>query len=100
MDWLEFLNSEGYLPCDYVKIVKRDMLKGEACKEEQSQIREIQPEFNKPQGLGLLKVTPDIMEEMVKLRELGNSYLVIGEKFGVSAMTSHRAINGMTKNAK
>lgn len=100
LDWLEELNSKGFLPIDYVIIVNRGLTKKEACKEEQSQIRHIKPPFNRPQGLGLLKVDNHMMLTMKTLRDEGFSYKQISCECGVSTMTSYRALNGKTKNAK
>lgn len=98
VDWLEEINNEGYLPCDFVHILHRGLSKSEACQKEQDLIREIKPRFNKPLGLGNLKVNKDNFILMNNLRAKGVSYQKIAEEVGLSTMTVYRAINGGTKN--
>lgn len=99
-DWLRDINIKGFLPCDYVKVVERGLSKPDACKLEQRYIRDLSPEFNRPQGLSMLKVTPDILARMRELRGEGLSYKDVGYAVGVAPMTAYRALNGKTKNAK
>lgn len=98
--WLEEINSLGYLPCDYVQIYKKALSKSEACTIECERIRKESPKFNRPQGLSMLKVNPEIMAEMRNLRSQGFSYKYVASAVGVSTMTAHRALTGKTKNAK
>lgn len=61
-------------------------------------IRQIQPKFNKPQGLQNMKVTPKILKAATYLRTKGCSYKRIGEILNLSTMTIYRAVNNQTKN--
>ncbi len=98
LDKLENLISQGFLPEDWVFIHKKGLDKRTACLEEQKLIRDLQPEFNLPQGKHLLKINPETLKICRILRNEGLFYNQIADEVGVSTMTVYRALNGQTKN--
>lgn len=97
---LDEITDQGYLPTDWVQILERGLTKKSACLVEQALIRELKPRFNKPQGLQILKITPELFSRMKNLRAEGFSYKEIAESLGLSPMTVHRALNNQTKNVE
>ena len=98
LDWLDYLNEEGYLPCDYVYILEKNLTKTQACIKEQKYIREQTPKFNKPLGKSLLKINTEDFTILQELRNLGFSYKKISEETGFSTMTVFRALNNKNRN--
>lgn len=95
---LDDLTDSGYIATDWVHIIKKGLSKSDACFLEQSIIRDISPEYNKPQGLQHMKINEEIFNNINSLREEGVSYKDIGVIVGLSAMTVYRAVNKQTKN--
>ena len=93
-DYLTTLILEGFLPCDWVVIVDRNMTKKEAQDLERTLLEKRRPRFNKVFGLKLLKVLPDIYDKILILREKGWTYDKIGKTLKLSTMVVHRAVNG------
>lgn len=98
LDHLESMTADGFIPSDWVEVLEQGLPKSEACKIENNLIRELKPKYNKPQGKHLLKVTPEMYDLCIALREEGLYYHQIAEEVGVSTMTVYRALNGKTKN--
>lgn len=93
-DFLSALVAEGYLPCDWVEIIFRNLTLEESVLKEKELLGLGRPMFNKIQGASTLKITPEILEQAQKFRELGLSYKAIGEQLNLSTMTVHRAMAG------
>mgnify|MGYP003989866889 CR=1 FL=1 len=96
--WFLSLESEGYTLYDIVEIVEKGLTKKEALTIERALIADLNPTFNKAQGLNILKMDKGKYGEALELREAGLSYANIGLEIGLSAMTVYRALNGLTKN--
>lgn len=96
--FLQLLIDDGFLPNDWVHIVERNLSKSDACVLEQKLIREKSPQFNKPIGEKLLKLTKDQLDLAVEERAHGRFYKDIADQFGVSPMCMWRNINGRNKN--
>ena len=97
-EYLNGLMAKGFLPCNWVRIVRRGLSKSEARTIEQELVREKVPRFNRPLGKKLLKLTSKRLKIAIQLRATGLSYKDVAEHLGVSSMTVHRALNGQTKN--
>jgi DNA-binding NarL/FixJ family response regulator len=95
---LESMTQDGFVPSDWVEIIISGLTKADACRQEQALIRLIQPIYNKPQGLGSLKITPEEYKVAKEMRENGQYYHSIAKELGVSTMTVYRALNNQTKN--
>ncbi len=91
---LDLLTKEGFLPCDWVKILARKLTKEQAKCIERELIQEYKPLFNKAQGKSLLALNKEQFEEAAKLRSAGLSFTTIAKYFNVAPMTIHRALSG------
>lgn len=98
LDHLESMIQDGFVPSDWVDIVCQGMTKKDAAKAEQVMIRDLNPTYNKPQGLHLIKLDKESLSLCKVLRERGMYYHDIAKEVGVSTMTVYRALNGQTKN--
>jgi hypothetical protein len=97
-DWASSLIQEGFLPCDFVVVLCRNLSKSDACKVEQQLIRKQQPRFNKSLGKSLLKFNEDDVAFMHTLRMYGMSFNKIAKEMGASTMTVWRTLTGANKN--
>ena len=91
---------DGFLACDFVNILHRNLFKTDACAIERDLIESLSPKYNKDIGLSNLRLTPDVYDAALSLRSEGNSYSQIATQLGLSAMTIWRGLNGQTKHAK
>lgn len=93
-EYLGMLESTGYTPDEWVRIVYKNLPKTEACNLERRDIKILKPRYNKIQGSKLLKFTPDLYQTAVVMRAEGASYATIAKELGLSTMVIHRGLNG------
>jgi hypothetical protein len=92
-DYLKELSEDGYLPCDWVVIIRRGMTREEARSLEKEEIIQHKPRLNKHKGYGSFR-DPEQAKEMLALRNTGLSFKKIAAAMGVTTMTAWRACNG------
>lgn len=93
-DHLLSLVSKGYLPCDWVHIVERQLSKKDAKQIEHDLIELTSPMFNKKPGLAQLALTKDQVARAIQMRKDGKYFREIAEEFNVATMTIHRMLAG------
>jgi hypothetical protein len=93
VDHLHELAAQGYLPCDWVVVVRRGMTRDEARSLEKEEIIQHKPKFNRHKGYGSFR-DPEQAKKAKTLREEGMSFAKIADQLGVTAMTAWRACNG------
>lgn len=96
---LRDLIRKGFVPSDWVVIVRKGMDNQSAIDLEKSLISTDNPKFNGVFGLKICKMDSKLLTLCRSLREKGKSYFSIGKQVGVSTMSVYRGLNGITKNA-
>lgn len=97
---LKALMLQGYLPCDWVQIVKRGLTAPAAFKLETALIESLKPCFNSVMGLKNLKLSLVQITRARELRAKGMAYAAIASAIDTSTMTVYRALNGKNKRSK
>lgn len=95
--WMNDLILRGYTPDAWVRIVESSLTEEDALAKELQLIHEKRPIFNSKRG-HTCKLTSEDLNEIKRLRELGQSYDTISKEIGVSTMTIFRAFNNRTMN--
>jgi hypothetical protein len=98
VEYLKGLMGEGYLPCDWVVVVRRGMSGSDAVRLEQDFIRKMGPRFNRSMGIKLCKLKGEDYRSAKALRKEGKTYKDVAGALGVGVMTVYRALNGRNKN--
>ena len=95
-EYLCSLESLGYTPDDWVKIVDKGLSSTEALEKEMELISKHRPLFNKNYKSKTILTDEDVLAAR-EMRQQGMIFREIANSFGVSTMTMLRAITGETK---
>lgn len=95
-EWADKLFDEGITADEFVIILHKGLSKTEARRLEQEYIYKYKPIFNKSIRHGCLKITVDMYNFAVFLRQSGMSYEKIAKELGMSTMPVYRALNNKT----
>jgi len=89
-EWLTILESLGYLPCDWVRILERNLTEEEAKEEEQALIMDIKPRFNINHTGEHRSIDKDLLKQAQELKEQGIVGSQAAKLLEVSVMTTWR----------
>lgn len=100
-DWINGLLAEGYIPSDWVQIVRAKLTSAEALRLEKQLIKVSEQSkllFNiTDTSVKCKALSEDAFREAQSLRAQGMSYDNIAQQLGVSVMPLYRALKGQTK---